>query len=84
MSELNRVEEGSNGQWTDWKFEAENYKKAFEQAMKERNQLKDVIEEVRKIIIDYLITEDYCSGKCLDLADVVGNIFQILDKAKNK
>lgn len=34
----------------------------------ESKQLKDVIEEVRETITNYLITEDYCSGKCIDLA----------------
>ena len=47
MTELNRIEEGPSGQWTDWKFEAKNYKKAFEQAMEERNQLQEKVAHLK-------------------------------------
>ena len=48
------IEEGINGQWTNWKFEAENYKKLFEQANKERNQLQNNWNELKKYVREEL------------------------------
>ena len=44
------IEEGINGQWTDWKFEAENYKKICEHLQPENKQLK----------LDYKLYKDNC------------------------
>ena len=41
------IEEGINGQWTDWKFEAGNYKKIYEQLHQENTQLKEENERLK-------------------------------------
>lgn len=48
------IEEGINGQWTDWKFEAENYKKICEHLQQENQQLKEENERYRKLGFKYL------------------------------
>ena len=42
------IEEGINGQWTNWKFEAENYKKVCDDLYKKVNQLETNREELKK------------------------------------
>lgn len=44
------IEEGINGQWTNWKFEAENYKKVCDDLYKKVNQLETNIDEAIEYI----------------------------------
>lgn len=44
------IEEGINGQWTDWKFEAENYKRIYEQLRQENKILKENAEHNDKVV----------------------------------
>ena len=40
MNKEDYIEEGINGQWTNWKFEAENYKRVCEGLQQKVNQLE--------------------------------------------
>jgi hypothetical protein len=37
------IEEGINGQWTDWKFEAENNKRIYEELLRRINKAIDLL-----------------------------------------
>ena len=75
------IEKGINGQWTDWKFEAENYKRISEQLYKENEQLKEVIEEVREYIYKNSWLSSLKEFNCLTDVEVE-HLVQILDKSK--
>lgn len=48
MNKEEYIEEGINGQWTDWKFEAENYKRVCEGLYKKVDQLEKNRDEFKK------------------------------------
>ena len=51
------IEEGINGQWTNWKFEAENYKKVCDDLYKKVNQLETNIDEAIEYVNKYFEKE---------------------------
>ena len=53
MNKEEYIEEGINGQWTNWKFEAENYKKVCDDLYKKVNQLETNIDKA----IEYATNE---------------------------
>lgn len=74
------IEEGINGQWTNWKFEAENYKKIYEHLYQENKQLKEVIDEAReKLKLERKIA---LSLKHPYTVSNIDEVLQILDKVK--
>lgn len=55
MNKEEYIEEGINGQWTNWKFEAENYKKVCDDLYKKVKQLETNRDEAIAILEYYLI-----------------------------
>lgn len=82
------IEEGINGQWTDWKFEAENYKKIYEHLYQENQQLKEVIEKANNELITLIqIIMEQPSENAVDdlwLLNRLEGISIILDKVKGE
>lgn len=59
------IEEGINGQWTDWKFEAENYKKIYEYLQQENQQLKEIINKANELTKFYKKELDDWKPMCI-------------------
>lgn len=71
------IEEGINGQWTDWKFEAENYKKICEHLQQENKQLKDKIntyENPEDLTLMFMYCDEKAKDKIKQLKEVIEEV----------